>query len=148
MLREKRKNDTGEMPTSSMADIALLLLIFFIVTTTINTDKGIGMILPKWGDQLDVPKENIVNVLINAAGEVMIAEDPTPIPLIQDNIRKRLAANENLIISIKPSRETEYSVVITVLDQIKLSGAMKKTLAEIDSEEKEIQHSNLKKNPK
>ena len=133
MLREKRKNDTGEMPTSSMADIALLLLIFFIVTTTINTDKGIGMILPKWGDQLDVPKENIVNVLINAAGEVMIAEDPTPIPLIQDNIRKRLAANENLIISIKPSRETEYSVVITVLDQIKLSGAKKISLAELDS---------------
>lgn len=133
MLREKRKKDTGEIPTSSMADIAFLLLIFFLVTTTINTDKGIGMILPKWGDQLDVPKENIVNVLINAAGEVMIAEDPTPIPLIQDNIRKRLAANENLIISIKPSRETEYSVVITVLDQIKLSGAKKISLAELDS---------------
>lgn len=133
MLKEKRKKDTGTIPTSSMADIAFLLLIFFLVTTTINTDKGIGMILPKWGDQLDVPKENIVNVLINAAGEVMIAEDPTPIPLIQDNIRKRLAANENLIISIKPSRETEYSVVITVLDQIKLSGAKKISLAELDS---------------
>lgn len=133
MLKEKRKKDTGTIPTSSMADIAFLLLIFFLVTTTINTDKGIGMILPKWGDQLDVPKENIVNVLINPAGEVMIAEDPTPIPLIQDNIRKRLAANENLIISIKPSRETEYSVVITVLDQIKLSGAKKISLAELDS---------------
>lgn len=133
MLKEKRKKDTGEIPTSSMADIAFLLLIFFLVTTTINTDKGIGMILPKWGDQLDVPKENIVNVLINPAGEVMIAEDPTPIPLIQDNIRKRLAANENLIISIKPSRDTEYSVVITVLDQIKLSGAKKISLAELDS---------------
>lgn len=133
MLKEKRKKDTGTIPTSSMADIAFLLLIFFLVTTTINTDKGIGMILPKWGDQLDVPKENIVNVLINPAGEVMIAEDPTPIPLIQDNIRKRLAANENLIISIKPSRDTEYSVVITVLDQIKLSGAKKISLAELDS---------------
>lgn len=133
MLKEKRKKDTGTIPTSSMADIAFLLLIFFLVTTTINTDKGIGMILPKWGDQLDVPKENIVNVLINAAGEVMIAEVPTPIPLIQDNIRKRLDANENLIISIKPSRETEYSVVITVLDQIKLSGAKKISLAELDS---------------
>lgn len=133
MFREKQKKDTGQIPTSSMADIAFLLLIFFLVTTTINTDKGIGMILPKWGDQLDVPKENIVNVLINPAGEVMIAEDPTPIPLIQDNIRKRLAANENLIISIKPSKETEYSVVITVLDQIKLSGAKKISLAELDS---------------
>lgn len=132
MLVNKRIKDVGEIPTSSMADIAFLLLVFFLVTTTINTDKGIGMFLPKWGDQLDVPKKNIVNILINAAGEVMIAEEMTAFPQIKDNIKTRLEANENLIVSIKSDKDTEYGVLITVLDQVKLAGALKISLAEPD----------------
>jgi len=132
MLAGKRAKNTGDIPTSSMADIAFLLLIFFLVTTTINTDKGLSMILPKWGDQLDVPKENILNVLINPAGQVMIDEIETPIPLIRENIKRRIEANENLIISIKPSNETEYNVFITVLDECRLAGAKKISIAELD----------------
>ena len=47
-LLDKRRDgrDDVEIPTSSMADIAFLLLIFFLVTTTINVDTGIGMTLP------------------------------------------------------------------------------------------------------
>ena len=132
MLAGRRKKSPNEIPTSSMADIAFLLLIFFLVTTTINTDKGLSMYLPKWGDQLDVPKDNILNVLINSSGQVMIDEIETPVPLIRENIQRRLEANENLIISIKPSNQTEYSVFITVLDQCKMAGATKISIAELD----------------
>ena len=132
MLVEKRTKPAADIPTSSMADIAFLLLVFFLVTTTINTDKGIGLVLPQWGDQLNVPKQNIVNVLINSAGEVMVAEELTPILLIKENIQKRLEANELLIVSIKPDKDTEYDVFIEVLDQLKLAGAGRISIAEID----------------
>jgi biopolymer transport protein ExbD len=132
MLVEKRPKEAGDIPTSSMADIAFLLLVFFLVTTTINTDKGIPLLLPQWGDQLNIPKDNIVNLLINAGGEVMVAEEMTPVPLIEQNIKARLAANDLLIVSIKPDKETEYDTFIEVLDQVKLSGATRISIAEID----------------
>ncbi len=132
MLVEKRPKEAGDIPTSSMADIAFLLLVFFLVTTTINTDKGIPLLLPQWGDQLNIPKDNIVNLLINAGGEVMVAEEMTPVPLIEQNIKARLAANDLLIVSIKPDKETEYDTFIKVLDQVKLSGATRISIAEID----------------
>lgn len=134
MLVEKRDKRVGDIPMCSMADIAFLLLIFFLVTTTINTDKGIEIVLPAWGDEKNVPKKNIVNVLINAAGEVMVAGEPTAIPLIEKDIRERLEAPgmlELLIVSLKPDKDTEYDVFIAVLDQIKLAGAKRISIAEI-----------------
>ena len=53
MARERRFKG-GEIPTSSMADIAFLLLIFFLVTTTIDMDKGLGMVLPAEGEELEI----------------------------------------------------------------------------------------------
>ena len=59
-MAKKRRFKGGEIPTSSMADIAFLLLIFFLVTTTIDTDKGLGIVLPPPGDmEIEIRKENI-----------------------------------------------------------------------------------------
>ncbi len=132
MLVDKRSKHVQEIPTSSMADIAFLLLVFFLVTATINTDKGIELYLPRWGDELNVSRKNIVNVLINAAGEVMVAEEPIQIPMIKQNIEKRLQENDKLIVSVKSDPDTEYDVFIQVLDQIKLSGAVRISMAEPD----------------
>ena len=51
-MKTKRRFKGGDIPTSSMADIAFLLLIFFLVTTTIDMDKGLGMVLPAEGEEL------------------------------------------------------------------------------------------------
>ena len=53
-MAKKRRFKGGEIPTSSMADIAFLLLIFFLVTTTIDMDKGLGMVLPAEGEELSL----------------------------------------------------------------------------------------------
>ena len=49
MIRNRRFKG-GEIPTGSMADIAFLLLGFFLVTTTIDTDNGLCIVLPTAGD--------------------------------------------------------------------------------------------------
>ena len=53
-MAKKRRFKGGEIPTSSMADIAFLLLIFFLVTTTIDMDKGLGMVLPAEGEEISL----------------------------------------------------------------------------------------------
>ena len=62
---KKSRRPAQEINSSSMADIAFLLLVFFLVTTTISMDKGISLVLPSEGNELEVNKKNIVNILIN-----------------------------------------------------------------------------------
>ncbi|MFQ6618299.1 MAG: ExbD/TolR family protein, partial [Fidelibacterota bacterium] len=116
MLVEKKKKRTSEIPTASMADIAFLLLIFFLVTTTIDLDKGISLVLPAKGEQKEVPKKNISNILINAAGQVLFDEEIVEIPQIKEIVKQKLAENDKLIISVKTDRRTKYDVYIDVLD--------------------------------
>ena len=73
MIKPRRGNRvTAEIPTASMADIAFLLIVFFLVTTTMNQDKGIGMVLPPAGENKKIQKKNICNIWINAGGDILI----------------------------------------------------------------------------
>ena len=55
----KQRRPMQEINSSSMADIAFLLLIFFLVTTTIDIDKGLGLVLPAEGETIEIKKKNI-----------------------------------------------------------------------------------------
>jgi biopolymer transport protein ExbD len=113
-----------------MADIAFLLIVFFLVTTTMNQDKGIGMQLPPAGESKQIQKKNICNIWVNAAGEILInLEETVPLDQLRANLEQRLATNELLIISLKADEETRYEDFVNVLDEIKLSGADKISLA-------------------
>lgn len=128
----KRRIKPGEIPTASMADIAFLLLIFFLVTTTIDMDKGLGLVLPPVGEQKEVPKKNISNLLINAEGDVLLDKEPVQIKDIRRVIQEKLSANENLIISVKTHQMTKYQAYVDVLDQLKQANATRISIAEAD----------------
>ncbi len=71
------KREAPEVNAGSMADIAFLLLIFFLVTTTIGVDQGINRLLPKFVDQPDVPpinERNIMRVLVNKDNQLLVNE--------------------------------------------------------------------------
>jgi biopolymer transport protein ExbD len=127
---KRRQKSNPEIPTSSMADIAFLLIVFFLVTTTMNQDKGIGMQLPPAGESKKIQKKNICNIWVNESGQILInLEDEVPLSQLRANIQQRLAANTKLIVSLKASEETPYDSFIHVLDEIKLAGADKISLA-------------------
>ena len=132
MVVEKKKNRESEIPTASLADIAFLVLIFFLVSSTIDVDKGIGLVLPAKGQETKIREKNISNLLINAQGEVLLDNEIVAIPMIKTVVREKLAQNEKLIISLKTDRDTEYQVYIKVLDQLKQAGARRISLAEPD----------------
>ena len=118
-----------EVNSSSMSDIAFLLLVFFLVTTTISLDKGISLILPAEGNEMEVNKNNIVNVLINDQGKVLFGDKPTAIRDIKRKAIDRINANQNIIFSVLTTKRTKYKFYIEVLDQLKQAGASKISIA-------------------
>jgi len=123
MLLEKKRTREVQIPTSSMADIAFLLLTFFLVTTSLDMDKGLQLTLPPKGEAKPIPKRNIASVMINAAGEVLLDEEEIPIANIKETIRLRLAQNDRLLVSIQTARETQYQTFVSVLDQVQMAFA-------------------------
>ncbi|KAA3662934.1 MAG: biopolymer transporter ExbD [Calditrichaeota bacterium] len=132
MLVDKKKTKSAEVPTSSLADIAFLILIFFLISSTMNVDKGVTLTLPGIEQETKIKSKNISNILISAEGNVMFDEQLVDIPVIRELVREKLYENENQIFSLKPVAETEYEIYIRVLDQIKQGGAKKISLAEPD----------------
>ncbi len=130
MFVNKKKERSTEIPSSSLADIAFLLLIFFLVTTTIDVDKGIGLVLPPKGETKEIKKTNILNLLVNAEGKAMIDNRIVDIPAIKNIIREKLAQNDKLIISVKTDANTNYHYYVKVLDQLKQANATRISLAE------------------
>ncbi len=130
MFVDKKKSRTAEIPMASLADIAFLLLIFFLVTTTIDVDRGIGLTLPAKGEQTEVRSKNIANLLINAQGEVFFNNEIVPLNEIHTQVKLKLQENPNLIISVKTDRETKYDIYVKTLDELKMADATRISIAE------------------
>ena len=128
-MLQKTRRSVQEINSSSMSDIAFLLLGFFLVTTTISLDKGISLILPAEGNELEVNKNNIVNVLVNDQGQVLIDDRPAKIRDIKSMAIKRIKKNENVIFSVLTTKRTKYKHYIQVLDQLKQADATKISIA-------------------
>ena len=127
-MLKKRKIAEASIPTSSMADIAFLLLLFFLVATVIDVDTGIGMVLPEYVkdvNTVEVPKNRMAAVLINANGDVLLDGKPISIFQIKNAIKPRIISKidlpkkQKLIVSVKTDRKTKYNTYIQALDQIK-----------------------------
>jgi len=129
-VAKKRRFKGGNIPTSSMADIAFLLLIFFLVTTTIDMDKGLGMVLPAEGEEIEISKKNILNCLINSTGNVLLGGEGLEIRDLSKLIRQKLVENDKLIISVKAHKSTSYKDYIAVIDQLKRANATRISIAE------------------
>jgi len=125
---KKKKTPEATIPTSSMADIAFLLLIFFLVATVIDVDSGIGMTLPEYVEDIEtveVPKDRMAAILINETGDVLLDGQPISLFQIKNTLKPRIQSkielpkNKKLIVSIKTDRKTVYNAYISALDQVK-----------------------------
>jgi biopolymer transport protein ExbD len=79
----KKKKKMPGLNTSSTADISFMLLIFFLVTTSMDTDMGLARRLPNPPDpdqedaQVDIKARNILYVRLNSAGQLWIEDETT-----------------------------------------------------------------------
>ncbi len=121
-----------EINASSMADIAFLLLIFFLVTTEIVEDKGVLVRLPPWSvdEEIDVAvhPRNLFRVLVNKDNELLVRDEAFRIEDLRAEA-KRFIANptqdpmmalspQNAIISLKNDRGTSYTTYVAVYNEL------------------------------
>jgi biopolymer transport protein ExbD len=125
----KRQRKVDEVNSSSMADIAFLLLIFFLVTTTISMDKGINIILPADGSEKEVDKNNLVNIAMNDRGKILVDDSPKLMTEIKSLAEKRIAANSKIIFSVSTHERTKYQDYVSLLDELKKARATKISIA-------------------
>ncbi len=128
MLIKKRKNRDVSIEAGSMADITFLLLLFFLVTTTIDVDTGIYLTLPEYVEnpedveQQKMSKDQFITVNVNEDGRVLVSGEVMEIKNIKDflvpKIESRIDKKAKLLVSIKTARATNYNLYIQTLDAI------------------------------
>jgi len=124
---------SNEINAGSMADIAFLLLIFFLVTTTIAEDKGVLVKLPQWSEEpppeMKLNSRNVYSVLVNAQNQLLVRGQQIKIEDFKNNTKifianpqKRSYMSQNphkAIISIKNDRGTKYNTYLEVYNELK-----------------------------
>jgi biopolymer transport protein ExbD len=129
VLNNKKQKVSDEIPTSSMADIAFLLLIFFLVTTTFPKDKGLAIVLPEQGETQEISQRNILHLIIQPTGIVDVKRgEATQIQQmraeqIEGLWRQEISENPNLIAAVKTHPDAPYEYMVDVLDALKAANA-------------------------
>lgn len=132
LLDTKGTRPSDSIPTSSMADIAFLLLIFFLVTTVFPKDKGLALVLPD--RETPVSAANVLHLLVMPDGaiEMRRGDNPQGSLVVADEIadiwREAVTGNPDLIAAVKVSPEAAHHRMVDVLDQLQLAGARRISL--------------------
>lgn len=125
----KKKKAPPSIPVSSMADIAFLLLVFFMVTSVLDTDPDLPIALPDvpGGEQLN---KKIANLYLSADKEKSIYFNQIRMPLNEaiNNVRAKLATTPDLKVLIHADKELSYADLDNVFELLKEAGALKVSL--------------------
>ena len=129
VLDKKKSKVSDKVPSSSMADIAFLLLIFFLVTTTFPKDKGLAIVLPEEGGEVQVSQRNILHIIVQSNGLVEIKRGESPqvqtMPAngVEAIWRQEVSQNPNIIAAVKTHPQAPYKFMVDVLDALHTAGA-------------------------
>ena len=143
-----KKRKTPGINGSSSADIAFMLLIFFLITTSMDTDKGLARRLPppvpkdqKKNEEMDIKKRNILVVLINCNNQILCNNEFIDIKQLREKVRNfienpyndehmpektevdvpffgKQMVTKNHVISLQNDRGTEYQAYIDVQNEL------------------------------
>ena len=135
LIRRKSKVE-DRIPTSSMADIAFLLLVFFLTTTVFDEEQGLQVVLPEQGEEAEeeVSPKNLIFYLVQPDGSVIVrrgesqAEQRVTARQVEGIMRQSLTANPLIIGVVQTSPDATYEHMIDVLDAIQAAGATRFSL--------------------
>jgi biopolymer transport protein ExbD len=131
MAKIHRVRPPTEIPQASLADVAFLLLVFFIATTTIGEEFGLSLILPGKSSNkaTEVNRANVTVVTTDPSGDLYYVDGvQTPLRQIREIVKERQAANDKLIVSVEPDRNAPYRAMVDILDELKLAKATRISL--------------------
>jgi biopolymer transport protein ExbD len=122
-MKVRRRDVPAEIPTSSMADVAFLLIIFFLVASFYSVTRGIQFSLPKHEPEaLVVEPESSVLIEVAADGSLMVDRAPLAIDRLQPYLRDRIAQNPAKPVILNTSPDAVYASMTDVFDELRQAG--------------------------
>ncbi|MCE2881002.1 MAG: biopolymer transporter ExbD [Planctomycetaceae bacterium] len=130
-FRDSSSEDSGDpgIDLSPMLDCVFILLIFFIVTTTFVEETGVEVDKPQAASSVQLEKTSIL-IAITAKGEVVYGGREIGAGGVQTLV-KRMIQKEDVPVIIQADREAAAGVLVRVIDEAKLAGATKVSIASL-----------------
>jgi len=129
---EKSSKASQEIPSSSLADIAFLLLIFFMVTTVFQADRDRPITWPEAeaAQKIDEKQKNILNIWMERDGTVFINDQP----YVMEEVRRIVAplyadSDRALVISIRGDRDVPYRYMDLLQKELVAAGVVRVVFA-------------------
>jgi biopolymer transport protein ExbD len=119
-MKFKRERPDDEIPTSSMADIAFLLIIYFMVTTTFTATRGLDFAPPEEDDNPPViEKEEAVLIEIGPSGNLTVDQKPMVVADLIPYLKPKLERNPEKPVIIRPDPASPYRAMVAVMDELR-----------------------------
>lgn len=124
MLIRRKQRETPGLNTTSTADISFMLLIFFLVTTSMDVDKGLLRQLPspepqKKEQQTVVDKANLMELRLTAGDTLLVNGKPMKVSLLkEETIRFVHRLGKKHLISIESDRDADYNLYFQMQNQL------------------------------
>ena len=128
-LRSLRVEHQPELMIIPMIDIIFFLLVFFMLSTLSMVEQHtIPVNLPQASaTEQDIPRS--INVTVMQDGNIMFDQETIPLPLLSKRIAMELIKQPDNVFILRADKQVEYGKVITVLDELKLAGARRVSVA-------------------
>ena len=130
-MRFTRKAKVGTaVPTAAMADIAFLLLVFFMVSTVFVRYRGIPVQLPPAEkiEELE-SRRNVTSIWVDREGVINIDDQAVPLDQVGRVIHAKMTANPRLVISIKGDEAAKFGLLSDVMEELRKVEALRVNFA-------------------
>ncbi|MCU0610653.1 MAG: biopolymer transporter ExbD [Candidatus Eisenbacteria bacterium] len=122
-FKRRTKVDTT-IPSCSLADMAFLLLIFFMVSTAFKTEEGLKIVLPQAEMTKKIQRrQDIRHVWVNRPGVISVDDLPVSPYQMAQFLNKELQSNPTMVVGLRADSDAPYSVVNEILENCRLAGA-------------------------
>jgi biopolymer transport protein ExbD len=122
---KKKQGVKAGVPTASMADIAFLLLIFFMATTIFKMEDGLEVTLPRAETAQRQQREKIMHIWIDRGGNIAINDKIVKVSQIEDILRGMLQERPDLIVAFNADDRAPYRAVSDVMEELKDANAIR-----------------------
>ena len=120
MKFRSRLQRAPEIPTSSMADIAFLLIIFFMLTAVFTSNRGLQFAFPKEDPtRLDVQPEEAVHIKITGEQQYLVDKTPMSLGSLAGYVEAKMGQNPSKPVIIQTQGHVPYRVMIEVFDVLR-----------------------------
>ena len=124
MFFRRSHRDVPELNTTSTADISFMLLVFFLVTSSMDTDKGLSRQLPPLDNEqqpeLDISRSNVMQIRLDSHDSLWIDDKTVSFDMLQQQVESFVASRqtERYVVGVQTDRQTSYEAYFQIQNTI------------------------------